>query len=435
MLSWKAGVKLKIIVSLLIFSAIILFHELGHFLLAKKNHIVVTEFSLGMGPRLLSKSFHGTRYSLKALPFGGSCMMLGEDLDDSRPGSFQAASVWARISVVAAGPIFNFLLAFLLGLIIVTMSGSTVPEVKTIAPGSAAEKAGLLEGDIVKSYQGYHVDLWEDFIMYWYLNPMTGDPVEITVERDGEKVGLSYTPEKSTTYLLGMYRESGSMTITGLMEGMPLEDAGLKVGDTIVALDGNRFRDDTEYEACIKEHPLSDKPVTVTYVRNGLEYEATVIPKEHESVDESLPIGTKVIEPSFPGVLKYSLQEVKSQIRTVILSLRMLLTGRVSVKELSGPVGVVSAIGETYEESKSQGASALLSNLLYIAVLLSANLGVMNLLPIPALDGGRLVFLIIEAIRRKPGNRELEGTIHFVGMMLLMALMIFIMYNDFLKIF
>ena len=133
--------------------------------------------------------------------------------------------------------------------------------------------------------------------------------------------------------------------------------------------------------------------------------------------------------------MKYGALEMKYMIRSTLLSLRELFTGGLGMKDLSGPVGVVDAIGSTYEASKSEGLLAIWVNLLYMAALLSANLGVMNLLPLPALDGGRLVFLIIEAIRRKPVNRQAEGMIHFAGLMVLMLLMVVVMYNDILKIF
>ena len=122
-------------------------------------------------------------------------------------------------------------------------------------------------------------------------------------------------------------------------------------------------------------------------------------------------------------------------VRTTILSLKELVTGSLGVKDLSGPVGVVDAIGDTYESSKSEGTLMVWMNMLNMAVLLSANLGVMNLLPLPALDGGRLVFLLVEVVRKKPVNRQIEGAIHFAGLMLLMALMVVVMYNDILKIF
>lgn len=127
--------------------------------------------------------------------------------------------------------------------------------------------------------------------------------------------------------------------------------------------------------------------------------------------------------------------EMKYMVRTTILSLKELVTGSLGVKDLSGPVGVVDAIGDTYESSKSEGTLMVWMNMLNMAVLLSANLGVMNLLPLPALDGGRLVFLLVEAVRKKPVNRQIEGAIHFAGLMLLMALMVVVMYNDILKIF
>ena len=145
---------MKIIIAVVIFSAVILIHELGHFLLAKKNNIEVIEFSLGMGPRLLSTVKNGTRYSLKLFPIGGSCAMAGEDMDDDSPGTFNSASVWSRISVVAAGPIFNFLLAFILAVIIVGAVGYDPAKVLTVTEGSNAAAAGLREGDVITDYQG-----------------------------------------------------------------------------------------------------------------------------------------------------------------------------------------------------------------------------------------------------------------------------------------
>ena len=158
---------MKIIIAIVIFSAIILFHELGHFLFAKLNKIVVTEFSLGMGPRLFSFEKGDTRYSLKLLPIGGSCAMLGEDTDiENEPGTFNSASVWGRISVVAAGPVFNFIMAFVLSVIIVGAVGYEPSRVLSVKEGSAAEAAGLKEGDIITGYQGYHIDLGKDLYVY-----------------------------------------------------------------------------------------------------------------------------------------------------------------------------------------------------------------------------------------------------------------------------
>ena len=429
---------MKILIAIIIFSAIILIHELGHFLLAKLNGISVTEFSLGMGPRLFSVQKGETRYSVKLLPLGGSCAMVGEDTaEEELPGSFNAAPVWGRISVVAAGPVFNFILAFILSLIIVGFVGYDPAEIVEVQKDSAAETAGLEAGDVITEYNGYHVDLAKDLYVYSYLNALNeGDIVTLKVRRDGEIKEIQYTPDVSVRYLLGFNRsDASSMTVESLIQGMPLEEAGLQPGDTITAINGTEIADGEAYDAYLAEHPLSDEAVEITYVRDGLDYTVTITPKEYRTPQLGFSYNLGYQKASGLQVLKYGVLDVKYMIRTTLLSLKQLVTGNLGFKDLSGPVGVVDAIGTTYEESKSEGALMLWMNMLNMAVLLSANLGVMNLLPLPALDGGRLVFLIVEAIRRKPINREIEGMVHFAGLMLLMALMVVVMYNDIMKIF
>ena len=429
---------MKILIAVIIFSAIILFHEFGHFLFAKLNGISVTEFSLGMGPRLLSVQKGETRYSLKLLPIGGSCAMVGEDTaEEDVPGSFNSASVWGRISVVAAGPIFNFILAFVLAVIIVGFVGYDPAEIMAVDESSAAAEAGLQTGDVITSYDGYHVDLAKDLYVYMYLNELKeGDAVEMQVKRDGKTETITYTPDVSVRYLLGFNRsDASSMTVESLIDGMPLQEAGLKPGDTITAINGVEIADGEAYDAYLAEHPLSSEPVEITYDRDGLDYTATITPKEYRTPQLGFSYNLGYTKTSGLKVLKYGALEIKYMIRTTILSLKELVSGQLGFQNLSGPVGVVDAIGTTYEESKSEGALMLWMNMLNMAVLLSANLGVMNLLPLPALDGGRLVFLVIEAIRKKPINREIEGRIHFAGLMALMVLMVVVMYNDFLKIF
>ena len=160
---------MSIIFALIIFSALVLFHELGHFLLAKRGGIAVTEFSLGMGPRLWSHEWGGTRYSLRLLPFGGSCLMVGEDEDSDEEGAFGSASVWTRISVVAAGPIFNFILAYLMAMIIVAGVGYDSTVINVI-PGSAAEAAGMEDGDQITSIGGSHTFLYREVSLYSTLH-------------------------------------------------------------------------------------------------------------------------------------------------------------------------------------------------------------------------------------------------------------------------
>lgn len=428
---------MKILIAVIIFSAIILFHELGHFLLAKMNKIVVTEFSLGMGPRLLSTVKNGTRYSLKLLPIGGSCAMLGEDTEEeNEPGTFNAAPVWGRISVVAAGPLFNFILAFVLSVIIVAALGYEPPVVRSVEEGSAAEAAGLQEGDVITEYQGYHIDLGKDIYVYAYLNTLKeNDTVRLKVERDGEIHEIVYKPDVNVRYLLGFNRkDTASMEVESLISGMPLEDAGVKPGDVITSINGVEIPDGDAYQEYISKHPLSDETVHITYMRDGLEYDTELTPKEYRTPKLGFVYNIYCEKAQGLDIVKYGALEVKYMIRTTLLSLKELFTGSIGMEELSGPVGVVDAIGDTYEQSRSEGSLILWMNLLNMAVLLSANLGIMNLLPFPALDGGRLVFLLTEAIRRKPINRKVEGMIHFTGLMLLMALMVFIMYNDILRI-
>ena len=341
---------MKIIIALLVFSVIIIIHELGHFLLAKANKVTVVEFSLGMGPRLLSFEGKNTRYSLKALPFGGSCMMLGEDEDDEGEGTFGSKSVWARISVIAAGPVFNFLLAFVLSIFIVGNIGYDVP------------------------------------------------------------------------------------VLLGVSEGLPAEAAGLQVGDRITKMNGKTIRLYREVQNYSIFH--SGETVVFEYERGGKTYETTVEPAMTDNgykygISGSVNYRQKT---NIIDTLKYSAYEVYYWIDMTLQSLKMMVKGNVKLDDMSGPVGVVDVIGDTYEESKSDGALYVWLNLMNIAILLTANLGVMNLLPIPALDGGRLVFLIIEAIRKKRIDPEVEAKIHFAGLMLLLLLMVVVMFNDVKKI-
>ena len=223
-----------LILFVLIFGVVVISHEFGHFLLAKANGIHVIEFSVGMGPNLFSFQKGDTKYSLKLLPIGGACMFEGEDGlnekedGEDHSGSFLNANVWARISTVLAGPIFNFILAFVLAVIIVGFVGYDPAEVLEVDKNSAAAEAGLQNGDIITEYDGYHVDLAKDLYVYMYLNDLKeGDTVTLKVRRDGRTETISYTPDVSVRYLLGFNRsDASSMTVESLIDGMPLQEAG-----------------------------------------------------------------------------------------------------------------------------------------------------------------------------------------------------------------
>lgn len=338
------------ILALIIFSAIVIFHELGHFLLAKWNGIEVIEFSLGMGPRLLSHVWGDTRYSLKLLPIGGSCQMVGEEEASDSASAFGNKSVWARIAVVAAGPVFNFILAWVLALIIVGSVGYDNTMVDII-PDSAAAEAGMEDGDQIISINGSRTWLYREVSLYSSLHQ--GQTATVVFERNGEKQTVVLTPKQSDT---GAYLYGFSRTVQR-EKGGALETVG------------------------------------------------------------------------------YSCAEIRYWLKATVESLKMLIGGQVGLEEMSGPVGIVSTIGDTYKESRVDGWYYVTMNMIMIAILLSVNLGVMNLLPIPALDGGRLVFLILEAIRGKAIPQEKESMVHFTGFVLLMGLMAVILFSDLHKLF
>lgn len=341
-----------IIIAILLFSFIIIFHELGHFLLAKANGIRVEEFSLGLGPTLIGKEIGGTKFCLKLLPFGGACMMGEDDADDVSEGSFNSKSVWARISVIAAGPVFNLILAWIMSVIILLFVGYQPTTISGVSEGYSAEEQGMQAGDEIREINGRRVYIWNDISLYT-LTHADETTLEVVYERDGEE----YTAVLETRQLEG--------------------DASPKLG----------------------------------------------------------VVSSGAVKPGILESLEYGVYTVRYWVTYAIDSLRMLASGQVGIKDMSGPVGIVTVVDSVYQAAAPEGLLMVILNLMNFGVLISANLGVMNLLPIPALDGGRLVFLIVEAVRRKRVPPEKEGMVHFAGFALLMVLMVVVMYNDILKLF
>jgi len=342
---------LGIILAILIFSFIVFFHELGHFLLAKMNGVEVNEFAVGMGPAIYSREYKGTKYAVRIFPIGGFCAMGEDDEATESPNNFNNKSVWARISVIAAGPVFNFILAFIFSVILTAMVGYDKP------------------------------------------------------------------------------------VVSGVEEGYPAAEAGIQAGDTIVKMGGKRIHLFREVSVYNQFH--QGEEVAVTYRRNGEEKTVTLTPKEDKELGyERLGISSSGYEKAnLLTALQYGVYVERFWINTTLESLKMLVTGKVGIDQLSGPVGIVDVVDDSYKESRSYGFMAVLAQLLYIAILISANLGVMNLLPLPALDGGRLVFLFVEAVRRKRVPPEKEGYVHLVGIACLMILMVFVMFNDIRRVF
>lgn len=428
---------MSIILAIVIFSVLVLFHEFGHFLLAKLSRITVLEFSLGMGPRLFSFEKGGTTYSLKLLPLGGSCMMEGEDEDNDSPGSFNNAPIAGRIATVAAGPVFNFVLAFVISVIVVGMTGYSIPVITAVDEGSAAEAAGLRTGDRITSFDGYGTAVTDDLYTYLALEGLDGGPVTVEYLRDGEKGSVTYTPDSEEKYMLGFsyYDDEdeakiGSVTLNGAMYR-----AGIQAGDVICEIDGTVINSGKELQNYMEKYPMDGSEMEVTYIHSDKVKTVSVTPEVTNYAQTGFSYNGAYEKAGFGDMLRYGFHEMKYWVKTTILSLKMLFTGKVSVNEMSGPVGIVSTIDTTYQESRSYGLTATVATMLNMMILLSANLGVMNLLPIPALDGGRLIFLILEAIRRKPINREIEGRIHFAGFALLMLLILYVSVHDVIKLF
>ena len=348
---------MNILVAIIVFSLLILFHELGHFTLAKLNGIRVNEFCLGLGPTIIGFTKGETKYSLKLLPFGGACMMEGEDESSDDDRAFNKKSVWARISVVAAGPIFNFIMALVFSFVIMSVAGVDTAKLSDVIDGYAAQEAGLQGGDIIVAMGGKDIHFYREISLYATFHE--GEPVEVEFIRPGQDDVDSYV-----TTLVPKYDEESGRYLYGFISSGEREKMG------------------------------------------------------------------------FFDNVKYAFYELMYYIDVTFQSLKMLVTGGASVDDLSGPVGIVQSMGEVYEESvENDGYFYALLNMMSWATMLSANLGVMNLLPIPALDGGRLVFLFVEAIRGKALDPEKEGMVHMVGILLLFGLMFVVMFNDIRKIF
>lgn len=428
---------MKILIAILIFSVIIIFHELGHFLLAKRNGIKVTEFSLGMGPRLLSTQKGETRYSLKLFPIGGSCMMVGEDDDDDSEGSFNKASVWARISVVAAGPIFNFILAFVFAMIITSVAGYDPARVLQVEENSPAAKAGLQEGDIITEFQGRNIVLGRDLDSYMMLHGLEDEDITLTYKRDGKEKEVSFEAYSEEKYMLGFSyvpTPDGEPEVTQVVLNGAMMEAGVQVGDIIREINGEAIETSQEIQEYWEKNPLDGSEISLGIERDGEVQTISLKPQMTKQIDTGFVYNLYREKTNFLGVLRYSASEVRYWISNTIESLMMLIKGQFSVNDLSGPVGIIDVIGDSYEEAKEEGSVMVWLQMLYWAILLSANLGVMNLLPIPALDGGRLVFLAVEAVRKKKLDPNVEGMIHFAGFVLLMLLMVFVMFNDFRRL-
>ncbi|MBQ9699634.1 MAG: site-2 protease family protein [Lachnospiraceae bacterium] len=435
---------MSILFAVIIFGLLIFIHEFGHFIIAKKNGVRVVEFSIGMGPTLFSFGKGETQYSLKLLPFGGACQMLNKEMigeetiseyDSTR--TFESKSVWSRMAIIFAGPLFNFILAFVLAIVVIGFIGYDPAVVTYVEDGSPAAEAGLKEGDIITKYEGMTVDIGRELYLEQYINGVPEDEISLEYKRDGKVYKATIKPEYIDQYLMGIQynpNEAGRVIFTAVTAGYPCEQAGVKAGDKLVSINGVDIPDVAGFDAYLKEHPFGEDKLHIVLDRDGKKVEIDVTPMKSTALNVGFSYNAGGREKcNALDTIKYSFVEIKYQVVSVFKSLGMLFTGQLGVNDFTGPVGVTEVIDDVYQEAKDEGAGMVALNMANFGILLSANLGVMNLLPIPGLDGGRLVFLIIEAIRRKPVKHE--EYINLAGMLLLMAFAMYILFKDIFSLF
>lgn len=349
-----------ILLAIFLFGILIAVHELGHFLAARLCGVRVLEFSIGMGPALWQRSRNGTDYSLRLFPIGGYCAMEGEDEASDRPDALNNQSPWKKCLIFAAGAGMNFLTGFLIVLLLyANAEGFYTPTIVSFSPEFENPNQSLQVGDTLWKIDGKRVFVVSDVSLL--LSHLPDEPVELVVERDGEKIRIPDFPLQKGEYS---------------------------------NVDGERY--------------------------TGYGFQIYGILK-----------ATPLVR------LQVSWYNTLSFVQTVWISLLDLVTGIVGLEDMSGPVGIVDTISDVGEQSES--TKDALFNIFYLAALIAVNLAVMNLLPLPALDGGRIFFLLVNGLAMLLVRRQIpakyEGYIHMAGLVLLLGFMVLVTYQDILRIF
>ena len=379
---------------LLIFCIVVISHEMGHFLIAKANGIHVVEFFIGFGPTLIKWNRGGTKYSIKLLPLGGACVFEGEDdPEDTLKNAGKGKPVSENAAYGSEGSKADSEK---------TESSETVKSGQNKKYGSSFTEASAWRR-LAVIIAGPFFNIVLGFIIAFIM-------VNLVAIRDP--------------------------VATEIIPGGAAEEAGLLPGDRIISMNGQRI---CLYEDIVLFNALSDhKNVLVVYERDGERKSAVLVPKYDEEEGRYL-IGianSSFVELKGLDAFKYTWYEMRYNFKMTYGSLFMLVRGRVKTTDVSGPVGIaVNVVGETYAQTKQYGFSTVFVNMLNIALMLTVNLGVLNLLPIPALDGGRLIFILLEIIRGKPVPRDKEALVHFIGMIFFIILIVLVFFNDIRNIF
>ncbi len=426
-----------------VLGVLVFVHELGHFLMARWHGVRVLTFSLGFGPKLLKIRRGDTEYCLSAIPLGGYVKMAGETAEDQRTGSddeFLSKTKWQRFQILMMGPIMNLLLAVILLAVVLMQGAQTLAflerpaVVGVVQPGSPAERGGIRPGDVIVRVGSMDIDTWEDLEIA--VSSRADRDVEITVMRDGREERQKVRPETTTITTQSEARfEIGTIGvmpdvypgIQSVVSGEPADRAGLKAGDVIVAIDGRRMVFASQVSEAISKRAGQELPITIR--RGGAEQTIVVTP---EPRGEKGLIGINIANESVsfrPGPLQAITLSVERNIETAVLimyTLRDLLVGAASPRQLMGPVGIAQLSGESAE----LGWIALLQ----LMATISLNLGLLNLLPIPILDGGHITIMALEAVARRDFSMPVKEKMLLAGFVLLMMLMVTVIYNDLTRI-
>ena len=429
---------------LFVLGVLVFIHELGHFLLARWNGVRVLTFSLGFGPKLLKVQRGDTEYCISAIPLGGYVKMAGENPDDPQTGAddeFLAKSKWQRFQILIAGPAMNIILAVVL-LALILMRGATTlfyldepAIVGVVQADSPAAKAGIQPGDQITQFGTADVRTWEHLEMAVASRPER--EVDVTVLRGGREERLKVRPDLTELRTRSDARfEIGTIgvlpdtypRIATIIPGKPAEAAGLKVGDEILAIDGQRFAFASQMTSVIWEKPV-EKPIEVRVRRDGAEQTFMVTPyKEGDQTRLGLgPVDkTRSYQPTPIEAVGMSVQRNIEMSGMILNTLKDLVTGEASPKQLMGPIGIAQVSGEA--------ARTDFIALLGLMASISLNLGLLNLMPIPVLDGGHIFIMAIETISRRDFSLQVKEKMLFVGFVLLMTLMVTVIYNDLTRI-
>ncbi len=400
---------------------LVLIHEGGHFLVAKLFKVHVNEFSIGFGKELFSRKKKETKYSIRMIPFGGYVSMLGEEERSDKEGSFSELSIPKRIAIVAAGGLVNIVFGITVYFLLVAVAGNFYStKVDTLKEDYGAYIAGIREGDEIVKVDGKKIHLYTD--IREILQKSEGREITVDVKRKDENLQFKVTPTEEKTKNIGIYlgtEDQASTKIEYIYKDSPAKSVGIKVGDNVKRINNKEI---TNYNEIIEEIENSDGEIEVIVERNGEEKSFKLTPTEVS--DYYLGTTFKEDDKSILNRLYYSFWETKDFGFALIDNVKQLFTGNISTDQLMGPVGI----------SKTVAGTSNIRDFIYLMALISLSLGITNLLPFPALDGGKILLLIIEAIRRKPLKENTEIAIQMLGFSLLILLSIYVSYNDIIRI-